>query len=438
MFYKMIRVGDTMMTPIIDVKELTKIYKLYSNPSDRLKESLHPLKKSYHKEFFALNNLSFQINKGESVGIIGKNGSGKSTLLKIVTGVLSPTTGDVQVRGKISALLELGAGFNPDFSGIENVYLNGTMMGFSKEEMDAKLDDIIQFADIGDFIYQPVRTYSSGMFVRLAFAVAINVEPEILIVDEALSVGDIFFQAKCFKKFSEFKEQGKTILFVTHDMSSIMKYCERVIVMNEGEIVEEGLPGPMIDIYKKILVGMYDINNSSEPLLSKHSRDDNEIWKNKLNINPGYSEYGDKRAEILDFAIFDHNNDLTNVVMKGKFFKIKMRIRFNNDIRDPIFAFSIKDARGTEITGTNTMLESVNIDKVVPERIVEISFTQNNDLQGGDYLISLGCTCYEGNDFVVFHRLYDIMNLHVISNKNSVGFFDMNSTILISDFERKR
>ncbi|WP_431086505.1 ABC transporter ATP-binding protein [Paenibacillus sp. 8b26] len=426
------------MTSIIDVKDLTKIYKLYANPSDRLKESLHPLKKSYHKEFFALNNLTFHINKGESVGIIGKNGSGKSTLLKIITGVLSSTTGDVKVHGKISALLELGAGFNPEFSGIENVYLNGTMMGFSKEEMNNKLEDIIQFADIGDFIYQPVKTYSSGMFVRLAFAVAINVEPEILIVDEALSVGDIFFQAKCFKKFSEFKEQGKTILFVTHDMSSIMKYCERVIVMNEGKIVEEGPPGPMIDVYKKILVGMYDVKDNSKSVSPEHTLYDNDTWKDKLNINPGYSEYGNKRAEILDFAIFDHNNDLTNVVLKGKPFKIKMKVQFNDQLSEPIFAFSIKDARGTEITGTNTMLESVNIDKVVAGGICEVSFKQNNDLQGGDYLISLGCTCYEENDFTVFHRLYDIMNLHVISNKNSVGFFDMNSTILISDSERKR
>ncbi|MDP4096508.1 ABC transporter ATP-binding protein [Paenibacillus sp. P96] len=424
------------MNSIIKVEDVSKIYKLYMNPSDRLKESLHPLKKSYHKEFFALNNLSFHVNNGESVGIIGKNGSGKSTLLKIITGVLSPTTGSVHVQGKISALLELGAGFNPDFSGLENIYLNGTMMGFSKEEMDAKLDDIIQFADIGDFIHQPVRTYSSGMFVRLAFAVAINVEPEILIVDEALSVGDIFFQAKCFKKFTEFKEQGKTILFVTHDMSSIMKYCDRVIVINEGVIIEEGPPGPMIDVYKKILVDMYDKNEGIQPQTLEEIKDEHGSWKDNLSINPGYTEYGNKRAEILDYAIFDHNNDLTNVVLKGKEFKIKLKIRFNEPLRDPIFAFSIKDVRGTEITGTNTMLESVDIKEAVAGKIIEVCFTQTNHLQGGDYLISLGCTCYEGNDFVVFHRLYDIMNLHVISNKNSVGFFDMNSKILISDFER--
>lgn len=419
------------MKPIIEVKDITKIYKLYTNPFDRIKESLHPLKKSYHKDFYALNHVSFHINMGEAVGIIGKNGSGKSTLLKLITGVLSPTSGSIHVEGKISALLELGAGFNPDFSGLENIYLNGTMMGFSKEQMDSKLNDIIEFADIGDFLYQPVKTYSSGMFVRLAFAVAINVEPEILIVDEALSVGDIFFQAKCFKKFAEFKKQGKTILFVTHDMSSIMKYCDRVIVMDKGSIIEEGLPGPMIDVYKKILVDMYSADDKGPSTAS--SIEDSSIgkWKEHLNTNSSFSEYGNKRAEIMDYGVFDHNNDITNVILKGDYFKIKMKIRFNEDLKDPIFAFSIKDARGTEITGTNTMLEAIDVSNAKAGTEVEVSFTQRNDLQGGDYLLSLGCTCYEGNDFVVFHRLYDIVNLHVISNKNSVGFFDMNSTILI-------
>lgn len=422
------------MNKIIDINKLTKIYKLYPSPSDRLKESLHPFKKSYHKDFHALNNVDFYVNSGETVGIIGKNGSGKSTLLKIITGVLSPTSGNTTVNGKISALLELGAGFNPDYTGIENIYLHGTMTGFSKEEVDEKLDEIIQFADIGDFIHQPVKTYSSGMFVRLAFAVAINVEPDILIVDEALSVGDIFFQAKCFKKFSEFKEQGKTILFVTHDMSSIMKYCDRVIVMNEGVVVQEGAPGAMIDVYKKILVDMYEPEDDAPQSITEMKKEIG-IWKEQLNINPQHSDYGNKRAEIFDFAVFDHNEDLTNVVLKGKKFKIKMRIRFNDEIKDPIFAFSIKDARGTEITGTNTMLESVETAVVKSGKLLEITFHQKIDLQGGDYLISLGCTGYEENDFVVYHRLYDIMNLHVIANKNSVGFFDMNSIIDISDIE---
>ncbi len=198
--------------------------------------------------------MSFEVKKGETIGIIGTNGSGKSTILKIITGVLSPTSGEVEIDGRISALLQLGAGFNMEYTGIENVYLNGMMMGFSREEMDARLDDILKFADIGDFVHQPCKTYSSGMFVRLAFAVAINIDPEILIVDEALSVGDVFFQAKCYKKFEDFKAQGKTILFVSHDISSVAKYCDRVILLNKGDKLAEGNAKDMINLYKKVLL----------------------------------------------------------------------------------------------------------------------------------------------------------------------------------------
>lgn len=239
----------------ISVNDVSKMYKLYDNPMDRLKESLGLSRKKKYKEHYALNHVSFQVHKGETVGIIGTNGSGKSTILKIITGVLNPTGGEVTVDGRISALLELGAGFNMEYTGIENVYLNGTMMGFSKEEIDSRLQDILDFADIGDFVHQPVKAYSSGMFVRLAFAVAINIDPEILIVDEALSVGDVFFQAKCYRKFEEFKKMGRTILFVSHDLSSIARYCDRVVLLNKGVKLEEGSPKQMVDMYKQLLVG---------------------------------------------------------------------------------------------------------------------------------------------------------------------------------------
>ena len=242
----------------IDVKNIKKVYKLYDKPSLRMKEAFSLTGKKYHKEFHALRDISFQVKKGEMLGIIGKNGAGKSTLLKIITGVLTPSSGTVEINGKVSALLELGAGFNPEYTGIENIYLNGSMIGFTKEEMNKKLDDIIQFADIGDFINQPVKSYSSGMFARLAFAVSINVEPDILIVDEALSVGDVFFQAKCYKKLNDLKNSGKTILFVTHDMGSVIKYCNRAILINDGVIEAEGKPSEIVDIYKKVLVGQYN------------------------------------------------------------------------------------------------------------------------------------------------------------------------------------
>ena len=308
----------------ISVNNISKMYKLYENPMDRLKESLGLTRKKRYKEHYALNNVSFQVKKGETVGIIGTNGSGKSTILKIITGVLNPTQGEVVVDGRISALLELGAGFNGEYSGIENVYLNGQMIGFSKEEIDAKLQDILDFADIGEFIHQPVKTYSSGMFVRLAFAVAINIEPEILIVDEALSVGDVFFQAKCYRKFEEFKEMGKTILFVSHDLSSIGKYCDRVVLLNKGEKLAEGDAKEMVNLYRRVLVNQYDEpgeNNDTKETQEKGTAvQEEKSMKEQLNLNPKVLEYGSKLAEIQDFAIREKSGMITNVIEKGEEF----------------------------------------------------------------------------------------------------------------------
>ena len=415
----------------ISVNNVTKLYKLYDNPVDRFKESLGLTKKKKYKEHYALSDLSFNIKKGECVGIIGTNGAGKSTILKIITGVLNPTQGNVEINGRISALLELGAGFNMEYTGIENVYLNGTMIGFTKEEIDAKLDDILSFADIGDFVYQPVKTYSSGMFVRLAFAVAINIEPEILIVDEALSVGDVFFQAKCYRKFEEFKQMGKTILFVSHDLSSISKYCDRAILLNKGKKVSEGNPNDIIDLYKKILVGHEeDLEEKPEEKIETVDND-TTLWKEQLYLNPNVSEYGDKDAEIIDFAIIDETGKVSNTLVKGSYFDIKMKIKFNKDVDMPIFAFTIKDIKGTDITGTNTMIEKVTVEKCEAGEIRTVTFRQKLNLQGGEFLLSLGCTTFREDNFFVFHRLYDVCNLTVVAIKNSVGYYDMESEITV-------
>lgn len=413
----------------IKVSKLKKVYKLYDKPTSRLKEALSVSKKIYSTDFYALNNINFSVHTGETVGIIGANGSGKSTLLKIITGVLGVTEGQVEVDGRISALLELGAGFNPEYTGIENIYLNGTMNGLSKEEVDKKISDIVNFADIGPFINQPVKTYSSGMFVRLAFAVAINIDPEILIVDEALSVGDVFFQSKCYRKFDEFKKKGKTILFVSHDMGSILKYCDRVLVLNKGELVAQGNPGEMVDIYKKILVNQFGEDDKNEKVLSD-KKEESETWKNMLDINPNHIEYGDKRAEIIDFAIIDDKGEVTNNLVKEKEFEIKLRVEFFENINNPIFAFTIKDMKGTELTGTNTVIEKIDTGSLACGDIVEISFKQKMVLQGGLFLLSLGCTGYEGDTLVVYHRLYDITSIHLSSYKNSVGIFDLNSKVV--------
>lgn len=430
----------------IQVEDVSKVYKLYEKPIDRLKESLSLTHKNYHRDFFALNHVSFNVKKGESVGIIGTNGSGKSTILKIITGVLTPTEGNVRVAGVISALLELGAGFNSDYTGLENIYMNGTMMGFSKKEMDAKLQDILDFADIGDFVYQPVKTYSSGMFVRLAFALAINVEPEILIVDEALSVGDVFFQSKCYRRMDEIRKNGTTILMVTHDMGSVIKYCDRVVLLNKGNFVAEGAPGKMVDLYKKILANQMDsleeelqeMNDFSggmdEPLTDavqkkEAEQKDKGRMMDQITINPNRTEYGNGKAEIYDLGMIDERGNVTNLLLKGEYFTIKERIRFHADVEAPIFTYTIKDKKGADLTGTNTMFEGADVKSVKAGDEYEVTFRQKMNLQGGEYLLSMSCTGFEQGEHTVYHRLYDVANLTVISNKNTVGVYDMDSQV---------
>lgn len=414
----------------IQVKNLDKVYKLYDKPSDRMKEALGLSKKKKYKEHHALDQVNLTIYQGETVGIIGTNGSGKSTILKIITGVLNPSGGKVTVNGRISALLELGAGFNMEYNGIENVYLNGTMIGFSEKEIDEKMDAILEFADIGDYVYQPVKTYSSGMFVRLAFAVAINIEPEILIVDEALSVGDVFFQAKCYHKFEEFKEMGKTILFVSHDLSSISKYCDRVVLLNQGVKLGEGSPKEMIDVYKRVLVGQYEMHEDEGTNLLE---DKDVAAAAKMGVNPDLLEYGTNAAKITEYYITDDKGIHTTAVIKGQEFSIHMKVDFMEDVPAPIFAFTIKNIKGTEITGTNTMVEKAFLESAQAGAKKEIVFTQKMSLQGGEYLLSLGVTGYERDKFEVYHRLYDVLNLTVISDKDTVGFYDMGTNAEVHD-----
>ena len=430
------------MQKVVEVKNLTKVYQLYNRPIDRLKEGISPTRKNYHRDFYALNDISFDVEKGESFGIIGVNGSGKSTLLKILTGVLSKTKGEVKVDGKVAALLELGAGFNMDYTGIENIYLNGTMMGFSKEEMDAKLDKIIEFADLkDDAIYRPVKEYSSGMFVRLAFSLSIAVEPEILIVDEALSVGDIFFQTKCYKRMDELKNKGTTIIMVTHDLGAVIKYCDRTMVLHNGNQVAIGTPHEMVDLYKKILAGQeptisdnvgMDSNPVGDDILSSRvGANACGALKDSMSVNPHADIYGDMKAEFIDFGILDQKGNPATVIVKGETFTIKEKIRMNEEIKDPIFTWTIKDKRGTDLTGTNTMLEKVDTGLGEKGRVYDVSFTQKMRLQGGEYLLSMSCTSFEGDELKVHHRMYDVISLTVLINENKVGIFDSESVVNI-------
>ena len=429
----------------IRVQDITKIYRLYNRQRDRLWESLGLDFKKNYKEKHALNHVDFEVKKGETVGIIGTNGSGKSTMLKLITGVLTPTSGSISVDGRISALLELGAGFNMEYTGIENVYLNGTMIGFTREEIDQRLQAIIDFADIGDYINQPVKSYSSGMFVRLAFAVAINIDPEILIVDEALSVGDVFFQSKCYRKFEDFKREGKTILFVSHDLSAISRYCDRAVLLNQGDKIFEGSPKEAIDIYKKVLVDQFHKGTGTSDAAGNGQGSDGPgasgtgkpMWKDMFPANPSVVEYGEKNAEIVDYGLYDEKGLPTSNFLKGSEFTVKMKIRARETVLEPIFAFTIKNLKGIEICGTNTTMEKIPVPTMKDGDEHVVTFRQKIDLQGGEYLLSLGCTGYQDGMFRVFHRLYDVISLTVVSSRDTVGFYDMNSVCELDPEDEK-
>jgi teichoic acid transport system ATP-binding protein len=413
-----------MNNTAIKVSHLTKVYKLYDKPVDRLKESLHPLKKKYHKEFYALNDVSFEIKKGETVGIIGKNGAGKSTLLKIITGVLTPSSGHVHTNGRISSLLELGAGFNPEYTGVENIYLQGTLMGYSHSEMEAKIQAILDFADIGDFVHQPVKSYSSGMFARLAFAVAINVEPDILIVDEALSVGDMAFQAKCFNKFKEFQRQNKTILFVTHSIDLIIKYCQSGILMSDGKKLLQGDTKSTTEMFRKIMVSTLpkDIQEDIDDNKIENSKElNNYDLKSNLVLNPKANIYGSMEAEIIDFAIINEEKKISNHLKHDEKYTILMTVRFNQDVIDPIFAYTFKSVDGMELTGTNTNNLNEVFGKIKAGEIITIKFKQKMILNSGAYFLALGCTKYENDNLRVFHRIYDAVPVDVVSSVLATG-----------------
>ena len=343
-----------MPNTAIKVSHLTKVYKLYDKPIDRLKESLHPLKKKYHKDFYALNDVSFEIKKGETVGIIGKNGAGKSTLLKIITGVLTPSSGHVHVNGRIASLLELGAGFNPEYTGVENIYLQGTLMGYSKEEMEAKIDEILAFADIGDFVYQPVKSYSSGMFARLAFAVAINVEPDILIVDEALSVGDMRFQQKCFLKMKKLRENNTTILLVTHDINSLRKFADNSLWIDSGKMKMFGETEVIANAFISHM--MYE----KSKIDIKHFEEKNDLDKDELEKVASENYEIKEGANILgaNFRIVDslkikripseYNGDEKVIY--------KLKVHFEKDVENLMIGIAIVDKNAIVISHLNTML----------------------------------------------------------------------------------
>lgn len=363
-----------MNEPVIHLDHISKLYKLYNKPQDRFKETFSLSHKKYSRDFYALKDISFDIFKGESVGFVGKNGSGKSTLLKILTGVLSESGGEKAINGKVSALLELGAGFNMEFSGIENIYLNGTIMNISREEMDRRLDNIIRFADIGDFIYQPVKTYSSGMFVRLAFAVAINVDPEILIVDEALAVGDTRFQLKCMDKFVEFLEAGKTILFVSHDVNMIKRFCRRSIWINEGNLVMDGNTDEVTDRYTDFLKSGLTLEEF-ETLTDVESE----------TAGQEASEEEHSIAELSGIRIFDKEGRETSEITHGEDVTLEISYMvYEKQVDHPVLGVAIRSIDHEYICGLNTLLDGQTISWNKGKNTICLTYERFN-LTGGNY-----------------------------------------------------
>lgn len=343
-----------MPNSAIQVTNLNKIYKLYDSPQDRLKESLHPLRKKYHHDFHALSNINFSIQKGETVGIIGRNGSGKSTLLKIITGVLTPSSGTVTVNGKVSALLELGAGFNPELTGLENVYFSGTLMGFSREEMDNQLDNILSFADIGQFISQPVKSYSSGMFVRLAFAVQAMVDPDILIVDEALSVGDALFQKRCFQKMEQLISGGTTLLFVSHDQESIRTLTSRAILLKDGKQHKTGLSSEVVLEYRRLL---------HEDEKTYYSFQIENASKSKSSAQSGLTSlsFGDQDAHILQVKVLGADNEEKVFFYPGDILRIRVLCKSEKDMTNLNVAIRIRNKEGIKVYSWGTLNQDISI-----------------------------------------------------------------------------
>lgn len=420
---------------MIKITDLVKEYKMFARKKDRLMEAMFPNFVHKHGTFKAMDHLNIEVKKGEVLGILGKNGAGKSTLLKMITGVVVPTSGTLEVNGKVSSLLELGAAFNPDLTGIENIYQHGQVMGLTNEQIEAKKQEIIDFADIGEHLYQPVKTYSSGMFARLAFACAINVEPDILIVDEVLSVGDMAFQLKCFKKFEQFKKEGKTILFVTHSVGDVLRNCTRTIILENGRKIFDGDVKTGVDKYKKLMVGLdidaeNDIIEETE-VVSEISKEDTEtVWKNHFEYNDEQLSYGENKVDIYDYGIFDSNGNYTVSINNNEEISVKMKVQVNEDIEDPIFALTFKDIKGMELCGTNTIVYRMATGKYKKGDKILVEFKQKVPLAPGRYTISFGCTKYSmTGDLVVYQRRYDALFVEVISYRECVAMFDLDSQI---------
>lgn len=431
----------------IKVENLSKCYQIYEQPHDRLKQSIYPRLqrlagkpgKQYFREFWALQNVSFEVKRGETVGIIGRNGSGKSTLLQMICGTLNPTSGSIQTNGRVAALLELGSGFNPEFTGRENVYLNAAVLGLSKEEIDAHYDDIVAFADIGNFIDQPIKTYSSGMMVRLAFAVQAQVSPDILIVDEALAVGDAKFQAKCFDQLKRLKEGGTSILLVTHSSEQIVTHCTRALLLDNSKAIEVGEPRSVVNRYLDLLFGKENksIEASAFPTSSLTVNDaatqsfslsyTNDVFSTRPGYNPHEYRWGDGSASILDFHLSAEDENYPSAITTGQNVVLAISVRFLNGLVRPILGITIKTKEGVTVYGVNS--ETLDVDEFkLLGRSGQVAYAKASfrcSLAPGDYFISLGIATKHGEEVTPHDRRYDAIHIQVRPLTTFFGLVDL-------------
>jgi lipopolysaccharide transport system ATP-binding protein len=423
--------------PVIRVQNVSKKFRLFSSPRERLIESLHPLRKQYHKEFWALHDVSFTVAKGEFIAILGRNGSGKSTLLQIICEVMQATTGNVAVQGKISALLELGAGFNPEFTGRENVILNGSIMGFSRAAMEAKMPAIEAFAEIGEHFDQPVKTYSSGMFVRVAFAAAIHVDPEILIVDEALSVGDARFQHRCFQRVREFVEQGKTILFVSHSVDTVLRLCHRGVVLEQGRM---SFDGPIVDAvnhYQDLLsggAGLPSQSGEAEHLITPGDQGEalhllssstGDVICDKPSYNAHETRLGSGEVKIVDFEIMANGCRDPATVPSGQTVDLMVKVLFHKTLENVSVGFAIVSLDGTYVFGTNLLMREAPLLSARAGECLVVRFSLYTALVGGEYFLDLGCTQPSASEDRFLDVRRSLAVLRIAQTPGVVGFANL-------------
>jgi homopolymeric O-antigen transport system ATP-binding protein len=416
------------MSIALSVEGVSKQYRIYDHPGDRLKETLSRGRWKCHREFWALSGISFEIEAGTTTGIIGPNGSGKSTLLQIITGTLEPTHGRVLAEGRIAALLELGAGFNPEFTGVENIFMNASLMGFSRRETEALLPEIERFAEIGPFIHQPVKTYSSGMYVRLAFSVAISAQPQILIIDEALAVGDAVFQHRCIRRIKQMQESGVTIFFVSHDPGAIRALCSRAILLNGGRIECDGKPTDVLNRYQKLIMAReeaYDASLSEEGAEQQGEGGEAAVGPGPIPppLRPLY-RHGDGSAEFLTVELLDTSRRAVEALESGEPLLVRQRVLFHTDVDDPVCGFLIRNRHGIHLYGSNTELLEVNLGPVRRGEMIEVVFALNCWLAPDLYSLSSAVHSREGISFdwldgVLFFRVMSHTPMEGVTNLNA-------------------